>query len=667
MKKLILFTLISFLPFTVLSQSCLPEGITFTTQEQINNFQTDNPGCTEIEGDVEINGNDITNLIGLNVLTFIGGDLKINYNDNLTSLIGLDNITYIGGRLLFYWNNSLTSLTGLEGLTTIGERLYIAFHDNLSSLTGLDNLTSIGGSLFIDGTYLLNDLNGLNNLSAIGGGLTIGWDWVDGGNSLESLTGLEGLTTIGGGLTISYNPGLVNLSGINNLNAGSIENLSINNNHSLTTCEVQSICDYLSNPGGIVEIYDNAPGCNNPPEIANACGFTLPCLPYGNYYLFTQDEIDNFATNYPGCTALEGSVHINGSDITNLYGLNGLISIAGSLSIGESWFWGTDSLTNLEGLDNLISIGGLTIEANNALTSLSGLDGITSLNGLEIAWNPVLASLSGLENLTSIEGGLNIKDNDALASLSELQGITSIGGHLRIRENDVLTSLSGLDNVTHIGGGFYIDYNNNLTNTTGMGSLTSIGGILYIMSNDMLTSLEGLNSANSIGDALRIFSNNSLTSLSGLDNIDASTIVSLGISGNSSLSTCEVKSVCDYLAAPNGNVYIHDNAPGCNTQEEVEEACDPVSVNEVGILDQLIIHPLPFTTSTTLTYEIQQPENVILTIYDYLGKQVEVIQENQPQGKQQLLWDADRYADGVYYYRLQIGEQTANGKMVKVK
>ena len=58
-------------------QACLPDGITFSTQEQIDNFQTNYPNCSEIEGSVAISGDDITNLNGLNVLTSIGGDLMI--------------------------------------------------------------------------------------------------------------------------------------------------------------------------------------------------------------------------------------------------------------------------------------------------------------------------------------------------------------------------------------------------------------------------------------------------------------------------------------------------------------------------------------------------------------------------------------------------------------
>ena len=55
------------------SQSCLPEGIVFRTQEQIDHFQNDYHDCSVIEGDVIISGNDITNLDGLNVLISFRG------------------------------------------------------------------------------------------------------------------------------------------------------------------------------------------------------------------------------------------------------------------------------------------------------------------------------------------------------------------------------------------------------------------------------------------------------------------------------------------------------------------------------------------------------------------------------------------------------------------
>ena len=62
----------------VMAQPCLPEGITFTTQAQIDSFQINYPNCTEIEGDVIISGY-ITNLYGLSVLTSIEGNLGARF------------------------------------------------------------------------------------------------------------------------------------------------------------------------------------------------------------------------------------------------------------------------------------------------------------------------------------------------------------------------------------------------------------------------------------------------------------------------------------------------------------------------------------------------------------------------------------------------------------
>jgi N-acetylneuraminic acid mutarotase len=77
--------------------------------------------------------------------------------------------------------------------------------------------------------------------------------------------------------------------------------------------------------------------------------------------------------------------------------------------------------------------------------------------------------------------------------------------------------------------------------------------------------------------------------------------------------------------------------------------------------------PNPFTTSTTLSYELKQPEKVTLSIFNHLGQLVYQTQLNQQPGNQQLIWNAEGYAEGVYYYRLKAGDQVANGKLVKVR
>ncbi|MEE4258259.1 MAG: T9SS type A sorting domain-containing protein [Bacteroidales bacterium] len=81
----------------------------------------------------------------------------------------------------------------------------------------------------------------------------------------------------------------------------------------------------------------------------------------------------------------------------------------------------------------------------------------------------------------------------------------------------------------------------------------------------------------------------------------------------------------------------------------------------------IIISPNPFKTSSAIKYELKQNKKVILTIYNQTGKQVYQTEENQSQGNQQLIWNADDFVDGIYYFRLQIADEIAIGKMVKVR
>jgi hypothetical protein len=110
MKKLLIFLMTISWIHSSTAQNCLPNGIKIDTQSQIDNFQNNYPGCTQIDGNVEISyGYDITNLNGLNVLKYIGGALAIVYNPYLTSLMGLNNLTAIWGNLIILYNESLTT------------------------------------------------------------------------------------------------------------------------------------------------------------------------------------------------------------------------------------------------------------------------------------------------------------------------------------------------------------------------------------------------------------------------------------------------------------------------------------------------------------------------------------------------------------------------------
>ena len=240
------------------------------------------------------------------------------------------------------------------------------------------------------------------------------------------------------------------------------------------------------------------------------------------------------------------------------------------------------------------------------------------MGSIHIDDNDALTSLTVLENLTSIGGELWIVENNALTSLSGLESLSSIGGDLNIDDNWVLISLSGLESLASIGGNLYI-WHNALTSLSGLNSLTSIDGDLWIEDNFVLTSLSGLDSLHSIGGNLRIGDHNVLTSLIGLENIDAVSISNLYIYGNELLSTCDVKSICDYLANPNGLLIISNNATGCNNPGQVQAACLETSVQELSSEENFTITPNPLESTTSITYTLQQNSPVTLKILDLSG------------------------------------------------
>ena len=352
------------------------------------------------------------------------------------------------------------------------------------------------------------------------------------------------------------------------------------------------------------------------------------CLPEGITFS-TQEEIDNFKNNYPGCTEIEGDINISGINITNLNGLNILTAFWGSL-----WVTGNVTLTSLTGLDNVTFIGeGLMIYYNATLTSLAGLDKVTSIGGdLWINGNDSLISLASLYNVTSIGGDLRIFNNDTLTSLTGLDDVTSIGGYIQIGDNDAMIILSGLNNVTSIGRGLMIYYNPALTSLSGLDSVTSIGGNLYIGSND------------------------ALISLTGLDNINAASIYGLSIYNNISLSTCEVQSVCDYLAAPNGTIEIYNNATGCNTQEEVEETCT-VSMESKNPEKEISIFPNPANRQLTISKKDGTTIEEVI-IYNQTGQ---IVLLEKPANN---IIDISKLQPGLYVIEVKSGHRKVREKLV---
>ena len=79
-------------------------------------------------------------------------------------------------------------------------------------------------------------------------------------------------------------------------------------------------------------------------------------------------------------------------------------------------------------------------------------------------------------------------------------------------------------------------------------------------------------------------------------------------------------------------------------------------------------YPNPFNPSTNIKYEIPQNSMVKISVFDLLGKEIEtLINEEQPSGKYELIYNAGNLPSGIYFYCLRSGNYIAVKKMILLR
>ena len=79
-------------------------------------------------------------------------------------------------------------------------------------------------------------------------------------------------------------------------------------------------------------------------------------------------------------------------------------------------------------------------------------------------------------------------------------------------------------------------------------------------------------------------------------------------------------------------------------------------------------YPNPFNPSTTIKYELPNASYVKIAIYDNLGREVQtLVNSNVDAGYHQVIWDATKFASGVYFYKMTAGDYNRTVKMILVK
>lgn len=267
-------------------------------------------------------------------------------------------------------------------------------------------------------------------------------------------------------------------------------------------------------------------------------------------YLRTQTDVDNFISNW--CTDFQGSLYIEDNND------------------------GIDNITNVDALAGLSNVGQKLIFYQN--------------------YN--LTSLAGLSSLVTVGERFNIRENPLIADLIGLSSLQTVGGFLGISETLNMTSLQGLENLTSIGWNLAIFDNASLQNLDAVSSLTFVAQGVTIAFNPLLTDISGIQNIDPIGMQYPYNSDE------------------LKLYNNPLLSVCENQFVCDFLALattdPNLNTFIQNNAPDCNSETEVDEACNacpqPITTTPAEIF---VCHD--FSGSDQGQYMMQDADDLIRT------------------------------------------------------
>ena len=387
-----------------LNAQCTPGA--FTSQQDIDDF-TVNPGCTVIDGPLQIDGSGITNLDGLSGITEVSGNFEITNCPDLQNLMtsGNMNLTTVGGDV-FIGSTALLDLSGLGQLDQVNGAFYLNYNQDLSFV---DLYISSIYSIHIEGNDALQNIYSLTSDSDLEE-LYIGFN-----NSLNDISGLLASPVTVHDLFLQDQYNLQDLSGLEQIM--SVYNIAINNMDPGTD---YSALTQIGDITGSLEIA-NAPNTGS----------------WSNLYQLGEDLrlYDDFGIlEFPNLSTI-GSLQMDGVPNENsLPYLPNLGYMWGSLTIQNC-----SSLTNLDVLQNLWHVElGVTITDNPNLLNLNGMSGVTYTTFIEIANNNALTSLSGFENFDPADVmQINIYDN-ALLSICNVSPICSylqLGGDNYIVNN----------------------------------------------------------------------------------------------------------------------------------------------------------------------------------------------------------------------------------------
>lgn len=116
-----------------------------------------------------------------------------------------------------------------------------------------------------------------------------------------------------------------------------------------------------------------------------------------------------------------------------------------------------------------------------------------------------------------------------------------------------------------------------------------------------------------------------------------------------------------FALGPSGSISYEGGSLLTNVANEPEDALP----TEFALYPN---YPNPFNPSTVIRYDIKEPTEVTVTLYDVTGRVVrELVNGSHPAGRYQVEWNAGGHASGVYFYQIRTGDWTATRSLLLVK
>jgi|GEM_PF-2411169 photosystem II stability/assembly factor-like uncharacterized protein len=127
-------------------------------------------------------------------------------------------------------------------------------------------------------------------------------------------------------------------------------------------------------------------------------------------------------------------------------------------------------------------------------------------------------------------------------------------------------------------------------------------------------------------------------------------------------------SVTSILCDSSGYLYAATNSTGVYRSIGITTGVKEIKPNLPLTYALYQNYPNPFNPSTTINYNLPETGHVTLKVYDILGRVVAtLVNEEKNAGTYSTVFYADKFASGIYFYRMQVGNFVQTKKLILLK